>query len=251
MALRVGKRKRPPREEKPFKQAAKIAERSLDDKTVDVIISLINTRVIKTLDYPLSGGKEAIVFRATTPSGKFVALKIFKFETSSFRNMMPYIEGDPRFEIDNVRHNLRGFIKTWARKEFANLQAAVRAGVLVPKPILLRDNVLVMDFLGVNGVPSALMEDVELANPEKTLDLILADVRKLYKAGFVHADLSSFNIIIHENAPFLIDFAQCVSLKHPRADEFLCKDLHNLLKYFDKLGVKRDLEKTLSTVKSA
>jgi len=36
---------------------------------------------------------------------------------------------------------------------------------------------------------------------------------------------------------------------HPRAEEFLLKDVGNIVKYFKKLGVERNLEETIEFVK--
>ena len=94
--------KRPRREDKPFKETAKIAGRVFDDKTIQVILSLMHKQVFDGVDFPISGGKEAIVFRCRAGKG-FVATKIFKYETTSFRKMQDYIIGDPRFRL---KHSL-------------------------------------------------------------------------------------------------------------------------------------------------
>ena len=122
MALRMGKRKQPLREDKQFKFALKRTDKVLDDQTLETLMRLVNRREFKSLDYPISTGKEAVVFRATKLDGTFVAVKVFKFETTAFRNMIPYIEGDPRFDVSAMRHSKRGLVKTWARKEYANLR---------------------------------------------------------------------------------------------------------------------------------
>lgn len=247
MALRLGKRKRPSREDKPLKEVSLIAGRALDDSTLMVLVKLINTKVIKSLDYPLAHGKEAAVFRATRPDGSHAAVKIYKYETTSFHTMSRYIEGDPRFA--KAKHSLRPLIRQWAKKEFANLELCQEAKVHAPVPIAQRDNVVVMEFLGEGGIPYAKLQDVVLEDPEKTLDAILLDVRKLYGAGMVHADLSPFNIIIVGDTPYLIDVSQSVLLAHPRADLFLQNDVKVMLNFFDKLGVHRDLQDTLKWVR--
>ena len=246
MASRLSKRKRPRREDKPFKEATKIAERVFDDHTVQVLVNLLNTHEIESLDYPVSGGKEAILFRASSNKG-FKAVKVFKYETSSFYKMFDYVQGDPRFYRPNRRR--RPLVKLWASKEFANLKACCAAGVRVPEPYRNKDNVVTMQFLGVDGVQSALLCEVILEDPRKTFDSIIEETRKAYKkAGLVHADLSAFNIIIHEGEPWLIDWGQGVSVKHPRAGEFLKKDVHNIVKYFKRLGITDSEEEVLELI---
>lgn len=241
MPMRLWKKKLPDRQDKPFKERNKITGKALDNKTIDVIIWMINNGKIASLDYPVSSGKEAVVFRATTPKREFVAVKVFKYETTAFRHMNRYIEGDPRFE--NIDRRPRSMVKEWASKEFANLNLASQAGVAVPKPILLRENTIIMEFLGWEGVPFALLQDVVLSDPKKTFRKIVSSMKKLYKAGLVHADLSPYNIIISldkdsKETPCIIDWAQGVMLAHPRSQEFLQADCQHVADYFAKLGVK-------------
>jgi serine/threonine-protein kinase RIO1 len=83
---------------------------------------------------------------------------------------------------------------------------------------------------------------------ESDLDSILEDVRKMYRAGLVHADLSEYNVMLGD-VPYLIDFGQGVIMRHPRAERFLERDVAIILKYFEKRGMKRDVEKTLEWIR--
>ncbi len=219
----------------------------------------MNTGVFKTLDYPLASGKEAYVFRATRGDGTNVAVKIFKYETTAFRHAAEYLEGDPRFNARHVRGNLRDFVRLWARKEFANLQACADEGVSVPRPIAHRDNVVVMEFLGEHGVPYALLEDVVVARPKALLGELVAQAKLAWRAGIVHADLSSFNVIMRTvegkegkgaQEPVLIDWAQGVSAAHPRAREYLANDCHNVASFFRRLRVPVDEETIFKQITS-
>ena len=227
-------KKKPRREDKPLTQAAKIAGGVFDDKTVEVLVELLNKHVIDGIDFPVSGGKEAIVFRCRTQKG-FVALKIFKYENTSFHRMREYILGDPRFRL---KHSLRENVKLWAKKEYANLQTCFEAGVSVPKPLFWRDNIVVMEYLGENGVPYALLEEVVLKNPQKVFDEVVSSMKKMHAAGIVHADLSSFNIVMKNNTPVFIDFGQAVVNAHPNSRRLFEQDCENIAEYFQKLGVK-------------
>ncbi|MFH1056573.1 MAG: RIO1 family regulatory kinase/ATPase, partial [Candidatus Micrarchaeota archaeon] len=258
MALRLGKRKMPRREDKQLKEALKRTNKVLDDLSLSLLASLINAKAFKSLDYPIAQGKEAVVFRATKHDGSFVAVKVFKFETTAFRNVIPYIEGDPRFNIDAVKHSKRGLVKVWTRKEFANLSACFQAGARVPQPFALKENIIVMGFIGVNGVPCALLNEVVLQNPKEIFRKIVESVRTMFKAGIVHSDLSPFNVMLlqtknadgsYEETPFIIDLAQGVSIKHPKAQEFLERDARNLCAFFAKAGVKKKPEDVVAFVK--
>ena len=68
----------------------------------------------------------------------------------------------------------------------------------MPHPVILRNHVLVMEFVGQNGWPAPLLKDVKLSE-SKARELYLSAiqiVRDIYqKALLVHADLSEFNIL--------------------------------------------------------
>ena len=257
MASRLWKKKLPAREDKPFREHNKITDKALDNSTISLLIKLINTGVIRSLDYPVSTGKEAVLYRATDPKGGFLAVKIYKFETSGLRHMEDYIRGDPRF--DKESHSRRALVKVWASKEFANLRAACSAGVRCPMPYKIKDNVVMMQFIGIDGVAYAQLNEVKLAEPEKMFRTLMDDVAKLYASGLVHADLSQYNILVapglvkgqSDQQPVIIDWGQAVVLAHPKAREFLERDVRNLCAYFSKLGVecseREELARVLST----
>lgn len=61
---------------------------------------------------------------------------------------------------------------------------------------------------------------------------------KLYrKAKLVHADLSEYNILLLEE-PVIIDLSQAVLLDHPKALQYLRRDVRNIARFFNKFGVK-------------
>jgi RIO kinase 1 len=104
-----------------------------------------------------------------------------------------------------------------------------------------------MSFIGENGLPYVSMNLSQDAN-ENDLDSLLTDIRKMYKAGLVHADISEYNVLMSD-PPTLIDLGQGVVLSHPRAKEFLERDVRNILAFFGKLGIKRDLAKMLEWIR--
>jgi hypothetical protein len=63
-----------------------------------------------------------------------------------------YVSGDFRFRTGYCRSNPRKMVAMWAEKEMRNLVRLRAAGVRAPEPLLLRTHVLVMEFIGTNGV---------------------------------------------------------------------------------------------------
>lgn len=53
----------------------------------------------------------------------------------------------------------------------------------------------------------------------------------------VHADLSEYNILYHDNKLYIIDVSQSVEHDHPHAFDFLRKDITNVEAYFGRYGI--------------
>lgn len=111
-------------------------------------------------------------------------------------------------------------------------------------------NILVLEFLGENGVPDSTLHEIGTENAERDCETILSYIKKLYSKSLVHSDLSEFNILMHENVPYVIDVGQSVLLDHPKAQEFLERDVRNVLSYFKRYGIEKDLNEVLNWVKS-
>jgi len=212
-------------------------EEVFDKATLMVLYQLLNKGVLSHIHGVVRAGKESRVYHAVGPHEESLALKIYLTISSEFRSgMLPYIEGDTRFSA--VRRDSQSIVYVWAQKEFKNLEKATLAGVRVPKPITVEKNVLVMEFIGEDGAPAVTLKEENPRNPVTMYRLVLAAVRRLYKAGLVHGDLSEYNILNVKGRPVIIDMSQSVLLDHPRADELLERDLKNLNRFFSKLGVK-------------
>src|SRR5581483_79119 len=223
----------------------KTLDEVFDKPTLLVLYKFISNGYLETIDYPLSTGKEANVFHATTPQGGSLAVKIFRTNTATFRSFMTYIAGDPRF--GHVRPNRRDIVYVWAQKEYKNLQRYFEAGVRVPNPIKWRENVLLMDFIGENGTPAPRLRDAPFADPHKLYETLTAQYALGYlEGGLVHGDFSEYNILHGpDDEPVIIDVAQAVLAHHPMARELLQRDAKNLSAYFRKQGVKVTPEETL------
>ena len=75
------------------------------------------------------------------------------------------------------------------------------------------------------------------------------DMKKMYQeANLVHSDLSEYNILMIDNEPMIIDVGQAVLTNHPMANEFLERDVRNILAFFTKLCIEKDYEEVLSQV---
>jgi len=213
----------------------KIRNEVFDARTLRTIYRFMERGVFDVMDRIISTGKEANVFRARKGS-EFLAVKIYRVETTDFRHMWRYLYGDPRFL--HVKRNRWGIIRAWVRREFKNLDSAFRAGVSVPAPFAYRDNVIVMEFVGENGSPAPLLKNCLPDDTKLFADALLDSLAALYfRARLVHADLSEYNILVRRNTPVLIDFGQAVPWDHPLSYDFFQRDMERLRKVLSMLGI--------------
>lgn len=217
------------------------SEQVLDPRTRMILFKLLSRGLITEINGCVSTGKEANVYYAASPNGD-CALKVYKTSILVFKDRDKYVTGEFRFRQGYARHNPRKMIQVWAEKEMRNLNRIFVAGLPCPKPFLLRGHVLVMEFIGKNGWPSPKLKDV-LLSENKARELYLECVhilRKLYHScKLVHADLSEYNLLLHEGHLCIIDVSQSVEHNHPQALEFLRKDCANVTEFFrkNKVGV--------------
>jgi len=215
-----------------------VLEEVFDRSTLMVIYDFLNKGTINEIHGVVKAGKESRVYWGKDKQGNELAIKIYLTVSAEFRKgILKYIEGDQRFK--GVRRDTRSLIFAWAQKEFKNLDQATIAKVKVPRPIAVKNNVLIMEFIGKNGVNAPSLREQPLENPEKFYDILLTYLARLYrKAELVHGDLSEYNIMIWKGRPVLFDMSQAVPLSHPMADFLLRRDLTNLNRYFSRLGAR-------------
>lgn len=239
--------KRPLKELVPEEKNQDIFNQVFDNNTILALHELAEKGYFDFVEFIISTGKEAHVFRAQGHAGNYKAVKIYKTLTTGFKNMKKYIDGDLRFK--EIKHNQRELIKQWTRKEFKNLTQLNRAGIRVPLPLAFKENVLVMEFIGEKTAAPTLKN-----KPVKDLKKLKKTVREwlalmVEKAKLVHADLSEYNILNFDQEPVLIDCGQAVLTSHPKAKEFFERDVKNIANYFSKMGLKTTKEDYLEEIR--
>lgn len=201
----------------------------LDKYTLETLYYMAKRRILTEINGVISTGKEANVYWGKNIKLDY-AVKIFRTSTANFKAMQNYIRGDPRFK--KIRRGTRPLIYAWALKEYKNLQRARAVGVRVPEPISIKNNVLVMEFIGSGGRPAPLLKNAVLDSAQETYNEIYNFIKILYRrARLVHADLSEFNVM-YNGVPILIDMSQSVLTSHPMAMEYLKRDISVISKFF-------------------
>ena len=68
------------------------------------------------------------------------------------------------------------------------------------------------------------------------------------KSNLVHGDFSPFNILWHEERAVVIDVGQAVVQGHPKAEEFLVRDVTRLVEWANKNGIEVTLAEAMYEV---
>lgn len=209
-----------------------------DERMYLQLIKLLKAGTLNRIEGIISAGKESNVYLAYGQNNEECAIKIYKIDTNTSKWMRSYITGDPRFK--KIPNNVSKIIYLWASKEFKNLKRAYKAGLSVPKPIHIKNNILIMEYIGFASIPAPKLKDIKSPkDPIKLLNEILYFIKALYqKAKLVHGDLSEFNILYHNQKPIVIDISQAVTTHHPKAEIYLVRDIKNVFNYFEKIGVE-------------
>ena len=226
------------------KDKFKVKHGVFDNFTNLMLLKLISKGYMDGLESTLYVGKEANIFTALK-DGKRIIAKIYRLETCDFNKMYDYIKYDPRYL--ELKKKKRKIIFSWVEREFRNLMKARQANVTVPLPITFLNNVLVMEFIGKDDLAPMLKDKIPKIK-KKFFNEIIDNIKKLYKAGLVHADLSAFNILNFNEKPVFIDMSQSTMIIDVRAKEYLERDVVNVVNFFNKNGLKIDKEKIWNSV---
>ena len=215
-------------------------ENAIDPRTRMVLFKMLNKGLFTEIHGCVATGKEANVYHALSEGEVSFAIKVYKTSVLVFKDRDRYVTGDWRFRRGYCKHNPRKMVKVWAEKETRNLLRLAAAGIPCPRPEQLRLHVLVMSFIGTSERAAPRLKDAELPLPRlcEAYHELALHMRTMYaKCRLVHADLSEFNILYHEDKLWIIDVSQAADLDNPNALVFLRMDCRNVNGFFQKGGV--------------
>ncbi len=152
------------------------------------------------------------------------ALKIYK-ENTKFSSRIEYMglnqitDARARRAIKNKTKAGREIIAdSWAWREYKVLRGLHKHGASVPTVYNLVNNCILMDYVGDETSPAPRLVDVVLTPTEADACMheVIDHMFLFTSEGFVHGDLSKFNILWHEGRPVIIDFPQIVYIRENR-----------------------------------
>jgi RIO kinase 1 len=240
------------------------SEPDSDPKSKFTNSDLNNLSKMGFLDELISGiktGKEGSVFLGRNSDG-FVAVKVYTdLRVRSFKRDQLYREGrfigDSRIEKAIEQGSQKGLDAhqiLWVQEEFRQMKHLYEHGVNVPKAIAVNGISLIMEFIGdETGNPAPRISDLKMKKEEaeEAFRQSVHNLKLIVRAGRVHGDYSTFNILWHKDMAVVIDFPQVMEFKNNRnAHAFLARDVHSLCKSFTKQGVKAEEARVLRDVRA-
>jgi RIO kinase 1 len=186
--------------------------------------------------------------RRVTHKGELAELGFQRVNT--FMNDRPYRDGrrmaksrDQRAVDRMTKYGKSLVTNRWSGHELEVMQHAWEAGVNVPYPVGPRGDGMLMQLIGcaTSAAPRLAQAGLGREAVAEAWEQLVANLRLLVGAGWVHADLSAYNILWWQDQVWLIDFPQAVDISsHVGALDFLRRDLGNVTGWFNKRGVSAD-----------
>lgn len=137
----------------------------------------------------------------------------------------------------------------WAAAEFEALCRMYEAGAAVPYPVQVDGTELLMEFIGEGTVaaPRLAQSRAEPSELRPLLDQVVEAMRLFARAGFVHGDLSAYNLLVHDGRVVVIDLPQIVdAVANPNGVGMLHRDCVNIADWFTRKRVEVDAEQLFS-----
>jgi len=171
---------------------------------------------------PLGVGKESDVYEVR--SYRPLALKYHREGYTNFREVMR--ERDYTADHDHVSWLYTA--RKAAEREHDALEA-LYPEVSVPQPVGHNRHAVVMEKVDGVELSRTKLTDAQVV---PVLELVLDEMATAYAEGYVHADMSEYNVFVTEQGVVVFDWPQAVPTDHDNARELLERDVDNIVGYF-------------------
>jgi RIO kinase 2 len=171
---------------------------------------------------PLGVGKESDVVEVQ--SYKPLALKFHREGYTNFRE----VHKEREYTADHHHVSWLYTARKAAEREYEAL-TALYPDVSVPRPVDHNRHAIVMEKFGGVELGRAKLDPGQAVG---VLDLVLREVQKAYEAGYIHADMSEYNVAVSESGITVFDWPQAVPTDHDNARELLERDVKNVVGFF-------------------
>ncbi|GAB3684822.1 serine/threonine-protein kinase RIO2 [Salinarchaeum chitinilyticum] len=172
----------------------------------------------------LGVGKESDVYEVE--SYRPLALKYHREGVTNFREVAK--ERDYTSDHDHVSWLYTA--RKAAEREYEALET-LYPDVSVPQPIDQNRHAIVMAKMDGVELSRTRLEDEQVLG---VLDLLLREIQTAYACGYVHGDMSEYNVFVAEDGVTIFDWPQSIPTDHENAKEYLERDIENVLGYFER-----------------
>jgi RIO kinase 1 len=188
--------------------------------------------------------------RKVTHKGELQALGFERAPT--FRNDLVYRDGrnygkrsrDKRAVETMTSYGKELVKQKWLGHEFDVMRLLWEAGADVPYPVSFSDDGgLLLEYIGdeERAAPRLAQARLSPVEVEAAWDQLVTNMRLLVDNGWVHADLSPYNLLWWDARLWMIDLPQAVDLvENPHGFEFLHRDVLNVCSWFNRHGKTLD-----------
>lgn len=205
----------------------------------------------------LKTGKEADVFlveRATETRSTLMAAKRYRgADQRLFHRSTAYTEGrtvrrsrDARALKNGSTYGRSVEAAQWASSEWTYLRMAYENGIAVPYPVQISGTEIMMEFIQDPENPGSAAPRLQASSPDAARlrgywDQLVEAMHGFARMGFVHGDLSPYNVLAAGDRLVIIDLPQLVDLAgNPQAADLLARDCINMCNWFIQKGLKVD-----------
>lgn len=226
---------------------------------LDSLGSFYEHRWISDVLKRVKGGKEASVYQCQPGAeveARYVAAKVYR--PRSLRNLKK--DGEYRVGRVDLDEDGNAVVKnaevhaiakrsgygeelrhqSWIAYEFKTMETLFEAGADVPRPYAMEKNAILMDYVGdgFSAAPplnSVILEELEAS---RLFDRVVKNIDLMLSLGYIHGDLSAYNILYWDGEIRLIDFPQVVLPRaNPSSWKIFLRDVLRVCQYFSTRGV--------------
>jgi RIO kinase 2 len=186
--------------------------------------TFVERDTIEGFGAPLGVGKESDVYEVQ--SYKPMALKYHREGYTNFREVMKERE----YTADRDHVSWLYTARKAAEREYEALET-LYPDVSVPQPIDTNRHAIVMEK--IDGVELS-RTGLEPGQVVPVLELVLEEIQTAYREGFVHADMSEYNVFVTTAGVVIFDWPQAIPTDHENSAELLARDVDNIVSYFQR-----------------
>lgn len=221
-----------------------------------------HAKVLTDVTRRVKGGKEANVYCCTGHPAfgqDLIAAKVYRpRQFRSLKNDAQYRQGRVVLNAEGqavsardwrlhkaiagkTRKGWQAAQVSWLEYEYQTLLRLHEAGADVPRPLRRGSHVLLMAYMGDEEMPAPTLIDVSLPRAEAAalFERVLHNIGVMLAHGWVHGDLSAYNILYWQGAITLIDFPQVVDRHaNPDARSLFRRDVERVCGYFARYGMR-------------